>query len=564
MTAGIEFTEADLRRAAGPKSFERGLGYVHEVEDLEISDTQASAFVHGTSKYRVLLTFGDEDGLGGDCTCPHNLEGFFCKHCVAVGLAVLALGDDVEQYVEAARETRKALDSWLGSLSKEDLLAELTELLDDDPDLRRRFELRAASASADAIAVRSAVRELIVLSRDYVDYGEAYGYARDVCQAAQAIGDLIGAEAADDAIGLAREALALLAQAYESVDDSSGSVGDAAHELLDVHLRACQAAPPDPISLADYLVELLLHNDYFEPDLDDYAELLGEQGDARVRERVAAAYARDPKDWRAKSLMESMAKADGDVDAVVALYAADLDDQGRSHLRIARELDEAGRAGEALDWAERGVREATRPDHQLVEYVAGRYAAAGRVDDVLSLRRARFAAERTLGNYQALRSAATKSGVWPAERAEALALLRADLSHFKAQSPITLSTRPWAPWAWANGPVLVDALLDDGDLDAAWPAAEGAATQAQWLRLADASINARPADALAVYTEAIKPLRTMTGDQTYQQMARLLLSVRACHETLGSMAEFRNYLAYVRMDQKRKRNLMRILDENGL
>ena len=77
----------------------------------------------------------------------------------------------------------------------------------------------------------------------------------------------------------------------------------------------------------------------------------------------------------------------------IAIYAAELDDRGWNHLRIARELDEAGRGGEALGWAERGVSEAAHPDQQLVEYLASRYAAAGRDDEVLRLRRARFQAD---------------------------------------------------------------------------------------------------------------------------------------------------------------------------
>jgi hypothetical protein len=47
-------------------------------------------------------------------------------------------------------------------------------------------------------------------------------------------------------------------------------------------------------------------------------------------------------------------------------------------------------------------------------------------------------------------------------------------------------------------------------------------------------------------------------------MASLLLSARACHQALGTMGEFRRYLAVLRLNSKRKRNLMRILDENGL
>jgi hypothetical protein len=120
-----------------------------------------------------------------------------------------------------------------------------------------------------------------------------------------------------------------------------------------------------------------------------------------------------------------------------------------------------------------------------------------------------------------------------------------------------------AAWAW-GGPVLIDALLDDGDLDAAWAAAEDGAPEAQLLRLADASVTARPADALAVYRKAIGPLKRLTGDNVYRRIAALLLSARACHEALGTTDEFRRYVALLRMDQKRKRNLMRILDENGL
>jgi hypothetical protein len=82
-----------------------------------------------------------------------------------------------------------------------------------------------------------------------------------------------------------------------------------------------------------------------------------------------------------------------------------------------------------------------------------------------------------------------------------------------------------ASWAW-SGPVLVDALLDDGDLDAAWAAAKDAASEPQWLRLADASVTSRPADALAVYHRTIGSLKTQTGDDNYRRIASLLRSVR--------------------------------------
>ncbi len=557
MAVSPAFTEADIKRAAGDRSFARGLEYLGAVEDIYIGSKEITASVYGNGEYRVSLAFGDEEGLTGDCTCPYGREGFFCKHCVAVGLAVLKMGDDLPRQIEASRAGWHALESWLESLSKEELLAELLTALGEHRDLRRSFELRAASVNADAVAVRRAVRDLIVLPRrGYVSYDEAYGYARDVHKAATAIGDLIVAGGAEDAIGIAREAIDLLAEAHEFVDDSSGEVGGAASELLEMHLRACEAAPPDPASLADYLADQLLHDDWgLAPDLSDYTAMLGDTGLAAVRARIAAAYAANPQDWRAKSLMEAVAKAAGDVDAVVAILAADLDSRGWQYLRIARELDEAGRGDEALAWAERGLRDAEQADQRLADYLAGRYAAAGRLDDARKLRSDRFRAERTLANYQALRQAATELGAWPAQRGEALALLRKDARHLRVA----------VPWAW-RGPVLVDALLDDGDLDAAWAAAKEAqaTTDDQWLRLADALAGTRPAEALAAYLRVIASLKQCTGNDVYQRIATLLRAARTCHEALGTVPEFRRYVAALRTEQKRKRNLMKILDQHDL
>jgi tetratricopeptide (TPR) repeat protein len=465
---------------------------------------------------------------------------------------VLAIGDGLPEQIEASRVRRQSLESWLASFSKDELLAELLEILDEDRNLRQRFELRALSADADAAAVRRAVMKLLVLSDD--EYIGADVYADDVDKAVAVIDELIKAGKASEAVDIAYDAIVWLTDSLEFIDESWGSVDDAVRELFAVHLRACQADRPEAASLGTDLAELLLQDQYsYWPDLDDYRDLLGAAGVAAVRQHVADACEERPASWRARDLMESILRDEGDVDGVVALHAANLDSHGRSHFLIARELDGAGRGAEALGWAERGVREAAGPDHQLVEYLAGRYAATGRHDELLALRRERFQAERTLAGYQALRRAAKDSGRWPAEREEALSLLRLDLADRSRR----------ASWAW-SGPVLIDALIDDGDVDAAWAVAEGVAPEQQRLRLADASISSRPADALAVYVTVIEPLTAMTGDGTYRQIARLLLSIRACHQALGTTAEFARYLTVLRMGQKRKRNLMKILDQNGL
>jgi hypothetical protein len=318
------------------------------------------------------------------------------------------------------RSDRELIASWLDSLTKDELAAEILELVDDDRDLRGRFALKA---------VRDAVQNQLVTD-GYVGYAGAAAYARYVRQAAEAIDALVdaGPDIAAQAIGLAREAFGWFNESFASADDPSGTIGDAAHYLFAVHLRACQAAQPqpDPVGLGTYLADLILFDDYgLTPDLEDYTSVLGRAGTVAIRDRIDAVHKADPDNWNARQLTESL---------------------------------------------------------------------------------------------RALRGSATK----------------------------------------------IDALLDDGDLDAAWTAAKNGATQDQRIRLADASVTARPADALAVYLKAVEPLTKETGDDVYRQLARLLVSARACHEALGTQDEFRRYMTDLRTAQKRKRNLMKILTENAL
>ncbi|MFI5689815.1 hypothetical protein [Streptomyces sp. NPDC051636] len=251
--------------------------------------------------------------------------------------------------------------------------------------------------------------------------------------------------------------------------------------------------------------------------------------------------------------MERLVKAEGDVDALVALYAQDLDPSGATHLRIAEELESAGRADEALTWAERGLRDCaaeTYIDGHLVDYLCARYAKAGRSADVVGVRRDRFHAERSLAAYQQLRSAAQAAQCWEAERVAALAVLREDVRRERGGR--------------YGGPVLIDTLLDDGDVGAAWCEAAGLADDRQWERLADLSRETHPAEALAVYLRLVERLKEPTGDRAYEHLARLLMGARECHRALGTQKAFTDHLAGLRAELKRRRKLMNILDRYGL
>lgn len=558
MAVVIGFTQADLRAAAGPRSFERGLAYTDAVTNLEITDGEASATVHGTDAYRVVLATDDGDGLWGECDCPYGIDGNFCKHCVALGLVLLRRSGELPVLKAATQSRHQSLNAWLNAQSKEQLLALVHEQLAQDHGLRRRLELRAATADADVDTVRARIRDLLDTSAfsryGYVEYADAVAYSDQVGEAVAAIRALVRSGRAEQAVDVARETVGVLAAAYENVDDSDGHLGGIADDLGEAHLEACRAARPDPQQTAAWLFRHLTGENSHLPEIDisEYHDVLGGSGRAHLRTLTAEAWTRNPSGWAVKQLMRDLVRAEGDVDAIVSVYAADLAPTGATHLDIARELDAARRSTEALDWAERGLAAASARVHPgLVDYIIARYESQGRSADAVTVRRDRLRAERTLTAYQQLRAAARAADCWQAERGPALELLRADA--------VKDAARTW------RGPVVwIDALIDDGDIAAAWEAAPGMVTAQQELTLADRLTPDRPAAALEVYLRAIEPLKTITGNAAYQEIARLLLRARSCHQHLGTTKEFETYLAGLRAEQKRKRNLMKILDQQGL
>jgi hypothetical protein len=563
--SGLTFTEADLRAAAGPQSFERGLRYLDAVAGLEAIGDRWVATVRGSEDYLVVLTVAAEAAAAGgrlraECDCPHGQEGFFCKHCVAVGLTIARSAASVPAQrglgtgrATSASQVRPAdLESWLTSQSKDLLLTIVFDHLLEDDDWRRRLQLRAAGAAIDLPEIGALATELLdagaqvgqyrfAAQYGYLEGQEAWRYARRIREVTEIISSLAGAGHAAEATAIAEAALTAVAESGRGASDRAGVIAVAAAELVESHQAACRQAPADPSRLAGFLAGRLVSGDDVPLiDVDEYSGLLGQRGLEELRDLVAAAHAARPSGSAERCALADVLAAAGDVDALVGLAVADPDGYGRGHLRAARVLDQAGRTGEALAVAERGLREAAEPDAGLADFIVARYRATGRIGDAVSLRRERFAARPSVAGYQDLRAAAEEAAAWPAVRPWARGLLRGE------------------------GALLIDVLIADNDVDGAWDAAPGIATDAQWLTLADLVRQTRPADALAVYLRLIGTLRRQAGGGVYERIAQLLISARECHGRLGTEAAFAAYVRALRDDQKRKRRLIRILDAHRL
>ena len=584
---GDIFAEADLLSAAGQRSFDRGADYLDAVDDLTVFGNQISASVRGTDDYIVVLTIGGRAAISGSCDCPYARGGFFCKHCVAVGLAFLrnarasrrrSKRTPARDQPGTAKSSGSSLHSWLSSLDRDSLLLLVLDQLVEDEDWRRRLELRAASAVADIDAIGARLYALLDSAEfgeyGYIEEGESGRYARRVEAAASIVEELAGSGHAAEAIAVAEYAIDLVAAAYRHAIDPADAIWVACADLIASHHAAYVAcltdtdpADTDPadtdtdadMGLVSFLVSRLLSEDEFPPiDIAAYLDLLGRAGLARLRDQLTAAWQQAPANWKAQRAIEDFLRATGDIDGLIEIRTANLPRSGLACLEIAKELQAAGRPEQALDWAERGLHMEASPPRAIepvADFVVERYLDAGRIADAVAVRRDVFAAVRELAPYQRLRDAAGRAGTWSADREWALDLLRADAQAARSGRP---GIRLWA------GLVLIDVLISEGEIDAAWEAALGVASEAQWLKLADLAAQTRPADALAVYLRQIQPLKQETGDQAYERIARLLDSARGCHVRLGTESAFDMYLRALRADQKRKPKLIKILDAHQL
>src|SRR5215831_7800683 len=209
-------TEKDLLDAAGPTIFERGLDYVRYIHGLEVRDGQATASIQAKRVYTVSLAWID-DVLEGECSCPHNSEGNFCKHLVAVGLAVLGagtgllIGDDEAEVL-----------SYVAGLDRAALVGLVRELIAQDQTAFRFVQLRAIAglAAVDPDALARAVSA--AMPRGFIDYRDSFDTAREVQAVLDDVETLLDAGAADRVRPATQRAVTRLRRVLLDADDSAG------------------------------------------------------------------------------------------------------------------------------------------------------------------------------------------------------------------------------------------------------------------------------------------------------------------------------------------------------
>jgi hypothetical protein len=407
-------------------------------------------------------------------------------------------------------------------------------------------------------ALADAVLPLIRTRAEVWRWNVADAHGTRMHEAVTALREAAETEDPTVVFAVTQKAIASALRVIMRADDSSGIIGDACRDLLELHPRMAEIARPATAQLIDWMIKFQFENecDYLTIDPVAYAPALGELGIARYRAKLDAVAAslgtRPPDDqrWTAPRASDwhtldwnaqRLAVLDRDVDAIIRTHARDRR-VAVWHQDTAEALEEIGQTDLAIDWAKQATdfdsgHQARRAANYWCELLA-RY----RPDNLLAARVEvfrRWPSSTTAADlYQAAGAA------WPDYREDVFARLA-----------------PMPP-----RDTVVFALAHLKDIPLAWNLAHtlGLADDRTWSDLAKAYEKFDPLAVLPVHTELVENELAEAGAQHYRNAARRLKKMRKLAAGSDQATEVNELIADLRHRYHRRPRLQLEFDRAGL
>ncbi len=274
----MEISESLLIKLAGLGAYERGLGYFEEgrVCSLESSQRKTTAVVNGSQPYRVELRHTQRQ-LDGACDCPASDGIDFCKHCVAVALAVRENLEDGAR--EGGGSDRQKIATYLAAQDRESLVKLLMEALPKASTLEQRLLLEAEAAQG-AVSLRQLKKWIaqVTRPRQLWDYREVAAYFARIGAVLENIHSISEHIPAKTMLATALYGISRVDNALLSVDDSSGYRYAVQESLLRMHILALQRLGEPHEASAAHILELAIQDpwDQFAGVPGTYAQAFGQ------------------------------------------------------------------------------------------------------------------------------------------------------------------------------------------------------------------------------------------------------------------------------------------------
>jgi hypothetical protein len=274
--------------------------------------------------------------------------------------------------------------------------------------------------------------------------------------------------------------------------------------------------------------------------LADFVDSFDERALATYR-RAVAALNRKLADrdqfgrFEIDAMLLELADNDGDIDRAVHLLSQ------REHPQygaIVDRLRAAGRTEDAVAWIDRAVADGRISSHGggneywlSPDDVAATYQGLGRIEDAVAVLRADFMRQPSVPTYRVLLDFA--AGINRAEAERIWAIGHAQL----------LASDPYA-----HGAVLLQLLLSECDVEAAWQAADRYGPGWAWRELADRGAMARPVDAADLYRPQLENDLRYPDTSLYSGIAATLATMAELYDRGGRSADFASFIAQIRQD----------------
>ncbi len=241
-------------------------------------------------------------------------------------------------------------------------------------------------------------------------------------------------DAGPELVALIEQIVTQLADGVAASRRHRVELAELAHRVLGTHARACAETTPDPIRLADWLLDLQLqHPEAPDVSLAAYTDALDDEGLAHYRDRAVALFEPlpvigfgetgryDRERWALLRVMEELAEYSEDVDLQLLVLSKDLS-SGWHYLQVATVLRDNQRSDEALEWVERGLRAigGRGAALRLIDLAVEEHLRRGTPHRAVDVCRQAFLARPNLDLYLKIRALVVHTDEWPPLRAELL------------------------------------------------------------------------------------------------------------------------------------------------
>ena len=401
-------------------------------------------------------------------------------------------------------------------------------------------------------------------------------YGQGAWEGVEALREAVDEIGAARVIPYVQKAIASTVRVILRADDSNGTIGDLIRSLLEMHAHLCAAEPPPTAKLVPWLVKFQFDGtqDFFDIDIVDYAESLGERGMARYRSelaRITEALSPEPSEDEERALREAqyrdhepyermvndrharflldyntkrLAVVDRDIDAIVAVYGGDQSRAYRLH-DVAKALVEIGEVDRAIGFAERAALSERSFQAEKAAHYWCELLALHRPAEEFAARNSVFEHWPSSSNASGLRDAAAGEWEWEWEwewagiQERVLTVLAARPYDYIVFLLLTLSD---VPRAWAEA-LRLD--LDSDDL---------------WIRLVDAYQQLDLAAVVSVLCRLIESDLRVADVGNYRSAVKRLRQLRTISAGVGQTDDARAYTAQLREQHRNRPRFLQELD----